>query len=182
MPNFDPYHIETPSRNRRSVDVLQPCIKKKEYTRRLLLDTRDASVTNGPFDVSFRLTTDVSRDRYRNIKSISLVAACIPKVDGENYVILDIDELRDRSNLDASNQTAHDGFNVVFFDSSFLSPGQYKPMDKLLGSPTALFDPPVPGLDKLSIKIKKHDGNVVSVSETANVVDCSFLFDVTCLC
>ena len=177
MPRYDkPRHI--PGDDRRTTDVLLPCGTKPRhtYTRRLLIDSRDAS-TYSPFDFVVNCNTDLSRGVYKNIESVELKMAAVPKVAGENYVALDVSQLRD-SNLDATNQATHDAFAVVFFDSSLLSAGDYKPVDKMFAQ-KAIFSPPIGSLDKLHVRVLKRDGNVVSVSETANAETVQLLLDVT---
>jgi hypothetical protein len=164
--------------NRRDASILSPKIESPVVTRRLLIDSRDAQASNyNPFQFTIKLDPDMSIQRYKNIQCVELKLASIPKVTGEQYVVLDIEQLRD-SNLDASNQTSHEAFAVVYFDNSGLSAGAYKPMDKFFSQKT-YFNPPISSLDRLTVSIKKPDGNVVSMSETANVEDVSFLLDVT---
>jgi hypothetical protein len=115
--------------------------------------------------------------RYTDIVCVELKLASIPKVQDEQYVVLDIEELRD-SNLDASNPTAHESFAVVYFDNSGLAPGAYKPMDKFYSQKT-YFSPPIASIDRLTVAVRKPDGSVVSTSETGNNEHVSFLLDVT---
>lgn len=176
MPRYDlPRHI--PDGDRRTDDILQARPSLRRYTRRLLLDSRDASTTVAPFDFIVSMNNDLSRGMYKNIESVELKLAAIPKVDGENYVALDIEQLRD-SNLDGSNQATHDAFAVTFFDNSSLSPGDYKPIDKIFHQ-KAIFSPPIASLDKLHITVRKQDGNVVQTSETGTEQDVQLLMDVT---
>jgi hypothetical protein len=174
MPRYTlPHHIS--GGDRRTVDVLPRLQEADASTRRLFLDSRDAS-TYAPFEFSFKLGADMTRQPYDNISSIELKAATIPKVAGENYVILDIAELRD-SNIDSSCPALHDGFAVCYFDNSGLSPGDVKVSDKIFCQ-KALFNPPK-SLDKLTVRLLKHDGTVVSTSETGGVEDVSILLSLT---
>ncbi|MGA1563834.1 MAG: hypothetical protein ACO35C_04355 [Pontimonas sp.] len=177
MPNYTfPRYVT--GENRRDDSILPPCRDKTVVTRRLLIDSRDADANAyQPFDFTIRLDPDVSRSRYTNIETVELKLASIPKVANEQYVVLDIQELRD-SNLDASNQAAHESFAVVYFDNSSLAAGAYKPMDKFFSQKTT-FSPPIGSIDRLHVTVRKQDGNIVTKSETANVEDLSFMLDVT---
>lgn len=176
MPRYDlPRHI--PDGDRRTEDILQTRPHMHRYTRRLLVDSRDATTTTAPFDFTVSVNNDLSRGTYKNIESVELKLAAIPKVADENYVALDIEQLRD-SNLDGSNQATHDAFAVTFFDNSSLSAGDYKPIDKIFHQ-KAVFAPPIASLDKLHITVRKQDGNVVQTSETGNTEQVQLLMDVT---
>lgn len=174
-----PYHTtdHISGEDRRHEDYLPYVRPAIETTRRLFIDSRDASVY-APFDFIIKLDDDVSRGRYRNVKSIELKAATIPKVSGEDYVILDIDELRD-SNIDSSVPSLNDGFALCFYDNSSLSPGDVKVIDKIFNQ-KAEFNPPIT-LDKMKVRIRKHDGSIVTPAETANANNVSLLFEVTLL-
>jgi hypothetical protein len=173
MPTYSTDHIS--GEDRRHENVLPHHNPGRLVTRRLFIDSRHASVY-APFEFTTKLDNDISRDRYKNIVSVELKAATIPKLTGEDYVILDIDELRD-SNIDSSVPSLNDGFALCFFDNSSLASGDVKVIDKIFNQ-RAVFNPPV-NIDKLTVRIKKHDGNVVSPSETANSNNVSLLFDVT---
>ena len=156
--------------------------KKTTHTRRLLVDSRDRTDgTDYDFTVRFANpyvnTTGVSE--MQNVSSVDLKLAAIPRVAGENYAIIDIAELRD-STLDATNNTANRAFAVAFFDNSLLSPGDVKPM-KDFYTQKIVFNPPLNKLDRMTIRILKHDGSLVTRSDTGNVGNVSFLFDVELL-
>ena len=171
----DSLHHHITGEDRRTVDILPLLQESEAKTRRLFLDSRDAS-TYAPFNFTFDVSRDIERGRYRKVSSVELKAAAIPKITGENYAILDIAELRD-SNIDSTCDALNDGFAVCYFDNSSLSAGDVKLSDKVFCQ-KALFDPPK-SIDKLSVRVLKHDGNVVSISETANVENVSILLSLT---
>lgn len=174
MPTYR-YHEYMTGENRRD-QTLVPPRKKSKTTRRLLIDSRDAE-TYEPFRFTVYLNRDIAIQRYTDVSCVELKLASIPKVEDEQYVVLDIEELRD-SNLDASNPTAHESFAVVYFDNSRLATGTYKPMDKFFSQKT-YFTPPIGSIDRLTVSVRKPDGNLVSTSETGNNEHVSFLLDVT---
>jgi hypothetical protein len=166
--------------NRRDASILHLGAKKKTstVTRRLLIDSRDAQARYyQPFHFTIKLDTDMSIQRFRDIQCVELKLASIPKVAGEQYVVLDIEELRD-SNLDASNRASHEAFAVVYFDNSNLTAGAIKPMDKFFSQKT-YFNPPIASMDRLTVTIRKPDGTIVSPSETGGIDTVSFLLNVT---
>ena len=172
MPFYSDDHIS--GCDRRTTDVLQKSGIVSTYTRRFFVDSRHAS-TYSPFDFVVRLGDDVTRNKFKNVRSIELKAATIPKVANEDYVILDIPEMKD-SNIDSNVPDIHDGFAMCFFDNSSLNPGNVKVVDKIFNQ-KAEFSPPI-SVDRLSIKIKKHDGTLVSTSDTANAETVTLLFEV----
>jgi len=177
MPKLTHDHIS--GQDRRHEAYIQERPSYALLTRRLFVDSRDASVRRGPFDFTIRLDGDVGRNRYRNVTSVELKACCIPKVASEDYVILDIEQLKD-SNIDSSVPHLNDGFAVSFFDNSSLAPGDVKLSDKNF-SQRVLFDPPKT-LDRLDIKLRKHDGSLITDADTGGTSNVtSFLFDITML-
>jgi len=179
MPKLTHDHIS--GVDRRSEDVLLHGPRPQMLeTRRLFVDSRTATKPSPdqPFQFSIRLNDEVSRGRYKNVTEVSLKAASIPKVDGEDFVILDIEQLKD-SNIDSSLPYLNDGFSVCYFDNSSLPPGAVKVIDKTF-TQKAIFSPPKT-LDRFDVTIRKYDGSIVSPNETANSNNVSFLFDVTML-
>jgi len=116
---------------------------------------------------------------FDNVTRVDIKMASIPKVEGESYVILDITELRD-STLDATNNACNRAFAVAYFDTSLLAPGDTKPI-KDFYTQRIEFNPPLGKLDRLSIRILKHDGSVVAASQTGNVTNTSMLFEIEML-
>ena len=173
MPLYTTNHIE--GIDRRTADTLPMLMEADSNTRRLFLDSRDAT-TYSPFEFTFDIGQDIERGRYRKISSVELKAAAVPKVTDEMYVVLDIAELRD-SNIDSSCDALNDGFALVFFDNSTLNPGDVKLSDKIF-SQKAIFNPPK-SVDKLTVRVLKHDGNVVTTAETGNIENVSLLLSLT---
>lgn len=175
MPYYTTDHIS--GTDRRSEDVLLPPKRLEYVQRRLFIDSRDASVY-APFDFTVKLDDDVSRGRYKNVESIELKAVTIPKIANEDYCVIDIEEMED-SNIDSSVPTLNNGFAVAYFDNSTLAAGDVKVVDKLF-TQRAVFNPPIT-LDKMKVKIRKHDGSIVSPSDTANSNNVTMLFELSML-
>ena len=171
-----PYFSYVPSH------VTQP---PKDYlvAKRLFIDNRDADATSiSPFDFKVYLgsTGSSGLSGYENVISVELKGVSFPKIANERYVIISIDELNDNL-LDSTSQAAHNSFAIVYFDSDALAPGTVKPFK---GSDfymkQLLFKPPLAQLSKFTIKFLKHDGTVVTSSDTNGVTHASLLFEITC--
>ena len=155
-------------------------------THRLFVDARDRydSANSSPFN--FRVYLDnAHRDNhtgvsaYENVTSIEMKGLAIPKIANEPYVIVDIDECNDNV-LDATSNPANGAFAIAYYDSDTLSVGSVKPIKGIdYYQKRVVFNPPIPRLDRLSLKFKKHDGNVITVSDTANTAHVSVLFEIT---
>lgn len=153
---------------------------------RLFVDARDRydSANSSPFN--FRVYLDnAHRDNhtgvsaYENVTSIEMKGLAIPKISNEPYVIVDIDECNDNV-LDATNNPANGAFAIAYYDADTLSVGSVKPIKGIdYYQKKITFNPPIPRLDRLSIKFKKHDGNVITTSDTANGDHVSILFEIT---
>lgn len=148
--------------------------KMPTVTRRLLVDYRDRE-SGGPFNfvVQFGKNGVTS---YEHVKSVEMKMLAMPKVQNEMYAILDIEELND-SLLDGTNNASNRSFAVGFFDSSLLNPGDIK-VSKDFYSQKVIFNPPLQKLDRLTIKVLKQDGSLVTTADTNNAVALSMLLEV----
>lgn len=152
-------------------DQNQPVFSTK---RRLLVDYRDRD-SGGPFDFSVKFGNN-GVTAYEHVKSVEMKMLALPKVQGETYAIVDIEELND-SLLDGTNNATNRSFCVGFFDSSLLAAGDIK-VSKDFYSQKIIFNPPLQKLDRLTVKVLKQDGNVVSLSETNNVSSMVMLLEI----
>lgn len=143
-------------------------------SRRLLVDYRDRE-RGGPFDFVIQFGKN-GVTAYEQVKSVEMKMLALPKIQNEMYAIVDIEELND-SLLDGSNNAANRSFAVGFFDSSTLNTGDIK-VCKDFHSQKVIFNPPLQKLDRLTIKVLKRDGNVVTTGETANVDAMSMLLEI----
>ena len=153
------------------VDQPRPTIST---ARRLLVDYRDRE-RGGPFDFVIRFGNN-GVTAYEHVKSVEMKMLALPKITDEMYAIIDIEELND-SLLDGSNNATNRSFAVGFFDSSVLNPGDIK-VCKDFYSQKVIFNPPLQKLDRLSIKVMKQNGNVVTTAETGNVASMAMLLEI----
>lgn len=178
--DYFPYVEETPRMTINPPFPPQDPPKKKTFTRRLLVDNRDR-ISGSPFDFqvvfgnAYRPNSS-GVSEYINVSSVEMKLLAFPKIDAEDYVILDVKELND-SNLDASNTAGTRSFAVGYFDTSALSAGVVKPIRDFYSQKIA-FDPPLAKLDRLSVKCVKRNGNVVTVGETGNQGNVSMLLEI----
>jgi len=161
--------------NRRTTDILPRLEEINETRWRLFIDSRYAA-ENAPFDFVVDLWNDLPRNRFENVSRVDMVMATVPKVSAEDYVILDIQELRD-SNVDSNVPTADQYFSVLYFDNSTLNAGDVKVIDKCFRQ-SQIFNPPIASLSKLSIRIVKGDGTLVSTTETGGKKNVTLVFDI----
>lgn len=147
-------------------------------TRRLFIDNRDRPDNTNPFH--FTIGLDNTGTSYENVSSVELKGVCVPKVEGEPYVIIDIPELNDFS-LDSTNDPVNKAFAVVYFDTNQMTPGDIKPAK---GADFYLkqiqYSPPLRRLDKLTLIFRKYDGSVISTYDTGGIANVSALFEITC--
>ena len=166
--------------------LLVPAPKDKQtFVKRLFIDNRDrydASNTS-PFQFQIFLGNDPDRSvgisGFENVTSVELKAISFPKVVGERYIIVSIDELNDNM-LQASNSAADNSFAIVYFDTDALAAGVVKPLKGVdFYQKQLFFKPPLAKLNKLSIKFMKYPGNVVTTSDTNNETHVSMVFEIT---
>lgn len=143
----------------------------KKTTHIFFVDSRNVIKTN---DFQYDIIMDTP---FKNVHSIELKGISFPKVRDEQYVIIDIEECKDRvESID--NSAAHRSFAVCYFDK--LNTGEVRPMrgadfDKKYYA----FNPVLSRLGKLRVSFKKYDGSLVSSADVNGVVDHTMLFQIT---
>jgi len=185
-------------------DVTQPTVKT---SYNLFIDSRDRSPTfnasnvpdasnSSPFNYSIYVNSSaqgyqdasgtaiaksIGAETFRNVVSVELKASSFPKVNFENYVVLDCDEI---NNLVINTDDGCDRmFAVLYFDSDSLTPGQVKPMrGGDFGSKIKTFDPPLSSLSRFTIKFRRYGGDLVVVDDVGGManIDHTLLFEIVC--
>lgn len=146
---------------------------------RLLVDNRDRhdAANTSPFDfrIDFR---DTGIERLENVASVELTSLTIPQVDNDPYVILDSFELGEH--MLSSSSAAHQTYNVGIFRGDLL-PGNVVTLRQTdMAFPSLkLFVPPLGQLDRISLKLKKYNGNTVQSSNTLNNNTVIACFEIT---
>jgi hypothetical protein len=143
-------------------------------TQRVFIDSRDATGVTSPFEFVVNMR-EVGLSSLENVVSAEIKVLAMPKISGESYAVLDIRELND-SNFDATGAAANMSFAVVHFDTSLLNPGDVKPIRDFY-SQRAEFNPPLSKLDRFSITVRKHDGSIVTSSDTGGITVFSMLLE-----
>ncbi len=169
----------------------------KRIVKTLLIDNRDrdrsfdagrGANTSNTAPYSFVVDIqDCGVPRYENVISVELKALTFPKIEGESYVVIDINEAAgklDSTDNNGSNQT----FGIAYFDG-------YETSDGLTGMKTgdvkpikgsdflrkiAVFDP-IKTISKLHVNFKTYGGNIVTKAMVANVENVSMLLEFQCV-
>lgn len=101
---------------------------------------------------------------YRNVTSVELMAVSFPKILGEEWVCLSIEELDD--NLDSIDGGSNGKFAIIYFDN--VPTGVAKPLKgRDFIQKVVTFDPPLSSLDKLTIRFLKHGNLPVTRADLA---------------
>lgn len=151
---------------------------------RLFVDSRDCVNTLQTFEFTVYLSdpfrdSSIGVQRFDRIQSVELKALAFPKVESQEYVIMDIAELNDER-LYSSNPTANSSFAVMYFDTEVV--GDIKPMKGFdYYQKDITFNPIIPSLSKLTVRFLKRDGSVISTLDTLGVDHCSFMLEITTL-
>lgn len=146
--------------------------ERQKTTHIFFVDSRD--VQNKANDFQYDIVMDTP---FKNVHSIELKGLSFPKVNNEQYVIVDIDECKDRVES-VDNSASHRSFAVCYFDK--LNTGEVRPMRGAdFDRKYYEFKPTVSKLGKLRISFKKYDGNVVTTGDVNGILDHTLLFEVT---
>lgn len=130
----------------------------------LHVDSRNRDTTAYPKAWEYRLSLDETcMSIPKNVTEVELVGWCFPRIENEEYVVLEISELGAR--MQSSDNNSTNKFATLFFDNYNLPKGEIKPMK---GSDydrkVIKFSPPLPALPHLTIKFTKFGGDI-SASE-----------------
>lgn len=163
----------------------------RHTTKMLMIDSRDRDRrndnANGPFSFTIYLDDpnrkSVGISAYELVHSVELKAFNMPKVDKESYVVVDIDQLAGQ--IDSTDDGSDGKFTVAFFDGidsvagSGMKPGDIKCIKgNDVYTRKVAFDPPISKLNRLTVHIRKHGGDIVKPTDCGGVDYCSMLLEV----
>lgn len=159
----------------------------KRIPKNLFIDNRDRDYT---LDASkgnsapYSFVIDLQKcgvGRYDTVTTVELKALTFPKISGEEYVIIDIDEFQGAGLLDSTDGGSNQTFGIAFFDGCSSSGGagiQVGDIKPIKGSDfiqkITEFNPPI-NISKLHVSFKTYGGNLVTRSQVANVENVSML-------
>lgn len=159
----------------------------RSVRHRIFIDNRDVTdVTTSPFKFKVYLSdpfreNSVGVARFERVSTVELKAIAFPKIDGENYVVMNIDELND-DRLYSATPAANRTFAVAYFDSGTMNAGDVRPIKGYdFYQKDLAFNPPLASLTALTVAFKKRNGAVVTAADTGNVTQCSFMIEVVTL-
>lgn len=157
-----------------NVYIQPPNTVEKKTSHIFFVDSRNVSNKVNAFQYDIIMDTP-----FKNTHSIELKGLSFPKVNNEQYVIVDIDECKDRvESID--NSASHRSFAVCYFDK--LNTGEIRPMRGAdFDRKYYEFNPTMSKLGKLRISFKKYDGSIVSSADVNGVLDHTLLFEITTL-
>lgn len=133
-----------------------------EVVNYLHINSSDRNTTSYPNVNSYRIDTE---ERFRNIKSIELVAASVANqntVLANPYLILKIDGL---NHLNFSNKNVNTGFALMYL--KYTVGGHVQPELGVLQRNVLNFRTPLASLSSINLQIVKPDGSLFSFTETA---------------
>jgi hypothetical protein len=150
----------------------QTQIQREKRKHIFFVDSRDVTTKNNDFDYTIIIDTP-----YKNVHSIELKGISFPKIEDENYVIIDIEECRDRLNsIDGSG--AHRSFAICYFDN--IATGIVQPMrGSDFDRKVYIFNPTLQKFGKIHVRFKKQNGAVVQPLDVNNIIKHTLLFEIT---
>lgn len=172
--NYQQCSVENRQQDRLYSNVYIPAQNTIEERQKIshifFVDSRDVSKTN---DFQYDILMDTP---FKNVHSIELKGISFPKVNNEQYIIIDIDECKDRVES-VDNSASHRSFAVCYFDK--LNTGDVRPMRGAdFDTKYYEFKPIVSKLGKLRISFRKYNGDVVTSGDVNGVVDHTLLFEI----
>lgn len=171
--NYQQCSVENRQEDRLYSNVyIQPRAQERHKTTHIFfIDSRDVNKTK---DFQYDILMETP---FKNVCSIELKGLSFPKVQNEQYVIIDIDECKDRL-TSVDNSASHRSFAVCYFDK--LNTGEVRPMRGAdFDQKKYEFKPVVNKLGKLRISFKKYNGEIITSGDVNGVLDHTLLFEVT---
>ena len=151
---------------------------------RLLVDNRDrlGYPSSNPFEFVVNLH-ESGLSGFDHVTSVELRSLSFPKIDGEQFVVVEVKELADRELLQSTSPNlSNRAMACVYFDNGSMAPGALKPArGRDFLEQVVTFSPPKRQINKLSISFKTHSGAVVSSSVTGGVTDVSMVLEIVTL-
>tara|TARA_Y100000389_G_C17470594_1_gene530212 strand:+ start:5469 stop:6041 length:573 start_codon:yes stop_codon:yes gene_type:complete len=147
--------------------------ERQKTSHIFFVDSRDVTKAN---DFQYDILMDTP---FKNVHSIELKGLSFPKVNNEQYIIIDIDECKDRVES-VDNSASHRSFAVCYFDK--LNTGDVRPMRGAdFDRKYYEFKPVVSKLGKLRISFRKYDGSVITPNDVNGVIEHTLLFEIITL-
>lgn len=146
------------------MDVLNKPKPQAFYKQHLLVDIRDfqSQLINKQLSITVRLT-DIGVPPYSVVQSVELKGINFPKLNGENYFVLDIPEFSGRVHS-SDNKGSHNSFAVCYYDN--IPTFAMKPMKgKDFDEKKYIFNPPEKNFNKFTINFKKYGGDLITFSD-----------------
>lgn len=151
---------------------------------RILIDNRDrvGYPASDPFEFVVNLH-EAGMSGFDYVTSAELRSLSFPKIDGEQFVIVEVKELADRELLQSTSPgLSNRSFACVYFDNGGMAPGALKPArGRDFLEQVVTFSPPKRQLNRLSVSFKTHSGAAVSPSVTGGVTDVSMVLEIVTL-
>lgn len=135
----------------------------------LHVNSSDRNTTSYPSVNSYRIDTE---ERFKNIKSIELVAASVANqntVLNNPYLILKIDGL---NHLNFSNKNVNTGFALMYL--KYTTGAHVQPELGVLQRNVLNFRTPLASLSNINLQIVKPDGSLFSFGETSGDITTAY--------
>ena len=134
----------------------------KEVTTYVLVDNRNRSSNESPFD--FRVSLSSASTPFQLISSIRLVQMQVAKMKGEDFFVISVEPIDGR--VQCTGNGGSDAFAVCIYSNTDYLSLNVLCGDNITGETT--FDPPLARLDYLRIRLKKYDGSVLTQDDVTN--------------
>lgn len=144
-------------------------IAYSEVVNYLHINSSDRNTTSYPSVDSYRIDTE---ERFKNIKSIELVAASVANqgsVLNNPYLILKIDGL---NHLNFSNKNVNTGFALMYL--KYTTGAHVQPELGVLQRNVLNFRTPLASLSSINLQIVKPDGTLFSFGETSGDISTAY--------
>lgn len=152
-----------------SQNTVPPQIDYIETVSYLHINSSDRNTTAYPSVNSYKIDTE---DRFKNIRSIELIAGSIPNVNSvllQPYLILKIDGL---NHINFSNKNIISGFAMMYLQNT--SGAFIQPELGVLQRNVLNFKTPLASLSNINLQILKPDGTLFSFGESAGDVSVTY--------
>jgi len=164
-------------------NVFVPEIQNTEFElgEKVYYITISSKLRNTTYYPSVSSYTIPLNQTLKNIKSIELIKCILPdknNVQQEPFLVLSIDEIKD---VTVSNDRLfNDALHIISLNQPTAS-GYFININVIDNKITKIFPTPLSSLNKISIKLLKHDNTIFDFGGTTDAYQNLFLFKIVCI-
>jgi hypothetical protein len=151
---------------------------QEEIVKRLYIHNDGRTPTSpSPFD--FNVDLSKSAQDFKNVSKVSIIAAALPKIDGDDAFFVSIEQVSRDGVTVVANGDVIKATGVFYFDNCQLNIGDIKPSKGGDWNAPINISPYI-SFTHLRVRVLRRDGSIVALSDTNNINSFSMIVEFVC--